>query len=401
MAHSPSLSSWPYDVAVIGGGIAGAAIAREACLRNKRVILFEKNTFGSGTSSKSSKLIHGGLRYLETAWSALLQFQLLDFWKNLHFVFLALRETHRLAREWPELILEIELLMPIYKGYGRNKYAVFFGTWLYGLLSRLSGGKKGTKILNSKEAVLALEPELNPAGLLGGVMVQDHTTDDMALVQQILVDACERGTQAYEHAQVLRYHFDSTAQQFQLDVLIDGRSQVFYAKHLINASGAWVDQVRRNAGIKNSSLIEPIAGAHIELKPFSNHSLILQAKDNRLFFAILREGRARIGTTERRETNPDHVEATADEIEYLLRGVQKFFPETVLAFTNILSTDAGIRPLAKPRQAVSANQISREHVFVFDSNGAAHVLGVKLTDHRRAAEELLNKVFSQSKSNRA
>ena len=390
-------ASWPFDLAVIGGGIAGSAIAREASLHGKRVILFEKNTFGSGTSSKSSKLIHGGLRYLEVAWSSLLAFQISDFRKNLRFVFLALRETHRLAKEWPQLIHEIELLMPIYKGYGRNKYSVFFGTWLYGLLSKMSGGKKGTQILNSANAVLQLEPALNPNGLWGGVIVQDHTTDDLALVTTIIRDAIHHGTQAFEQAQVIRYHFDSTAQQFKIDVLIDGRAQTFFAKHLVNASGAWVDQVRQTAGSKKGTLIVPVAGAHIEVKKFSNYSTILQAKDKRLFFIILRGEQARIGTTERIENNPDKVQATADEIEYLLKSIRKFFPDVHLTSAEIISTDAGIRPLAKPTRAVSANQISREHAFVFDKNGAVHVLGVKLTDHHRAAKELIKKLFSQSK----
>src|SRR3989338_9995222 len=116
---SGTLNSEPFDIAVIGGGIAGGAIARDAALRGLRTILFEKNTFGSGTSSKSSKLIHGGIRYLDLAWKALLRFDLMEFWKNFCFVFLALRECRILERIAPELIKPIALVIPIYRSAGR------------------------------------------------------------------------------------------------------------------------------------------------------------------------------------------------------------------------------------------------------------------------------------------
>ncbi len=378
-----------YDIAIIGGGITGAAIARESRLHDLSVVLFEKNTFGSGTSSKSSKLIHGGLRYLETAWSSLLSGHLGEFWKNLRFVFLALKETHGLARQWPHLITEIELLMPIYKTQGQSRFSIFFGTWFYGFLAQCGGAKKGTRILGSAEEVLRLEPGLNPKGLVGGVIVQDHTTDDLALVKQIAEDARIQGAQMFERTPVTRYHFDNLSKQFVIEALIDGSPEVFHAKHLVNASGAWVDKVRQKAGGIKSDLIVPIAGAHVEIPPFTNYSAILQAEDKRIFFVINRKNCARIGTTERLEPNPDEVKATQEEIGYLLSSVKKFFPEAKLTQSEILSTDAGIRPLAKPRHTVSAHEISREHEFVFDPDGAVHVLGVKLTDHRRAANELL------------
>ncbi len=371
------------------------AIAHESALRGLSVILFEKNTFGSGTSSKSSKLIHGGLRYLEVAWSALCSGHGREFWKNLRFVFLALRETHALAKLWPGLVTEIELLMPIYKNHGRGRLSVFFGTWLYGLLSQISGGKKGTRILSSAKKTLHVEPGLNPKGLLGAVIVQDHTTDDLALVKQIIETAVNCGAQVFEEASVTRYRYFPAAGLFEVEVKIPRKTQVFYTKKVINATGAWVDQVREKAGgIKKSEMIVPIAGAHVEVSPFSNYSAILQAQDKRIFFVINRKDRARIGTTERLETNPDQVAIKEAEIGYLLSAVKKFFPSARLGQTQILSTDAGIRPLAKPARAVAANQISREHEFVFDEDGAVHVLGVKLTDHRRAAKELLNKLIT-------
>ena len=382
-----------FDIAIIGGGIAGAAIAHESALRGLSVVLFEKNKFGSGTSSKSSKLIHGGLRYLEVAWSAFWAGHFTDFWKNLRFVFLALKETHALAKQWPEIITEIELLMPIYKNQGRSRFSVFFGTWLYGILSQIGGGKKGTRILRSAKKALEAEPGLNPLGLLGAVIVQDHTTNDLDLVRKVIRASVESGAQVFEDATVTRYHFSPVGELFEVDVKIPRKTQTFYARKVINATGAWVDQVRENAGgIKKSEMIVPLAGSHVEVPFFSNYSTILQAEDKRIFFVINRDKRARIGTTERLEKNPDQVKTTEEEVGYLLSSVKKFFPAAKLVQSQILSMDAGIRALAKPRRPVSMSQISREHEFIFDPDGAIHVLGVKLTDHRRAAKELLDKL---------
>lgn len=390
MPASKPAESFIYDIAIIGGGIAGASIAREASRQGLKVILFEKNTFGSGTSSKSSKLIHGGLRYLETAWSALLRGNAIEFWKNFRFVFLALRETHALAREWPNLIHEIELLMPIYQNQGRSKNAVFFGTWLYGFLSRLAGGKHSTRCLKNAQEVLKREPGLDAKGLLGAALVWDHTTDDLALVQALINQARQLGAQTHERIPVLRYHRDRQTKIFDIET----PEGFYYSKQLINASGAWVDQMRAQGTGQKSEMIVPVAGAHIEVKPFCNYSSILQAGDGRIFFIINRCGTARIGTTERLETNPDHVAASNEEVLYLLKGVKEFFPKFDTQPETILRADAGIRPLAKPAKATSMSKISREHQFVADEMGCMHILGVKLTDHRRAASELLKRLQS-------
>lgn len=381
-----------YDLAIIGGGIAGAGIARDASLRGAHVLLLEKNTFGSGTSSKSSKLIHGGLRYLETAAQAFARGHFQEFWKNLRFVFLALRETHILHRTAPELVREIQLLVPIYKSGGRGRFTVFFGTTLYGIFSRLAGGKHFSKILWGKKEVLETEPQLNPEGLLGGVIVWDHTTDDAALVRAIVNSAICEGADAYEHSKVTHYLFDHQRKVYVLNVTKNGSAETFHARTLVNAGGPWADQVRALGGEKTDSMMVPVSGAHINVKKFCRSSVILEAEDKRIFFVINRESDARIGTTERIQKDPDHVEATQEEVNYLLRAVKEFFPSADLTLEDILSKDAGIRPLARPLGSVSPTQISREHEFIKGANGVVHVIGVKLTDHRRAAEELIDQM---------
>lgn len=391
-----STTAIPYDIAIIGGGIAGAAIARDASLRGISTVLFEKNTFGSGTSSKSSKLIHGGLRYLEIAWNHLKRFQLREFWKNFRFVFLALRETHLLHHMAPDLIRPIPLVLPIYRGRGRHPFSVYFGTFLYGFLSRLSGGHL-SQLLWTRDEILKLIPTINPEGLEGGVIVWDHMTDDQKLVQAVMNSAVHHGAVAFEHAQVTRYHFHLEKKLYEISVAVNGVFQIFYAHQLINASGAWIDTVREAGHERRQDLVLPVAGSHINIKKFCDYSVILEAEDKRLFFVINRGNEARVGTTERIHFDPDRVEATRDEIEYLLRSLRRFFPSLPFRHEDILSRDAGIRPLVKPKNSVSPNQTSREHEFLAGPTGVIHVLGVKLTDHRRAAQELMDELAPEIK----
>ncbi len=379
-----------FDVAVIGGGIAGAGIARDAVLRGLDVILFEKNTFGSGTSSKSSKLIHGGIRYLDLAWKALLQADFGEFWKNFRFVFLALRECRILEAIAPCLVKPIALVIPIYHSSGRSVWTVYMGTLLYAVLGIFTGSFRLPRILWTSQAVLQMLPALHPEGLAGGVMIWDHTTDDLALVKALLESAAKNGAKALEHSPVMHYRFDADRRLYEIKVNGSGGERIYVSRKLVNASGPWVDLVRESVGERKGDFIAPVAGSHLTLKKFIDHSVILQTEDERLFFVIRIGDQCRVGTTERLHEDPDHVAATEEEIEYLLKELARYFPSFHFTKENILGTDAGIRPLARPCNSKSPHEISREHEIRIDSSGVIHVLGVKLTDHRRAAEEVVN-----------
>lgn len=379
-----------WDLAIIGGGIAGAGIARDAALRGIRTVLFEKNTFASGASSKSSKLIHGGLRYLETAWTELKHFHLRGFWKNFQFVVSALRETHILYKTAPDLIHPIHLLIPIYQNKKQSRFAVYAGTLLYGLLAKLTGGAHGSKILWNPKAVQRLLPQLDPAKLTGGVLIWDHTTDDASLVRAILRAAVSSGAQAHENAEVLRYKFLKDEKCFELHVKQNEETRTIRTRKLVNATGAWIDGIRELAGEYDGDLIVPVAGSHIGLNRFTDYSVILQAEDGRIFFVINRGDLAWIGTTERLHKDPDHVEPTNEEVEYLLASLRRYFPSQNFSRDAIRIANSGIRPLANPRGRTSLHHISREHEIVEGPTGALHILGVKLTDHRRAAEEVVD-----------
>jgi len=384
-----------FDVAIIGGGIAGAGIARDATLRGLKVVLLEKNTFGSGTSSKSSKLIHGGIRYLELAWLALKKGSVFEAWKNFHFVLSALKESAILEKIAGDLVKPIELVVPIYQSPSRNIWSVYFGALLYGLLAFLSGNRRLPRILWGQKAVLKLIPNLNPKDLAGGVIIWDHWTDDKRLVNKTIESARRSGAQAFEHAFVKSYQYDEQDQIYTAAVELNGQTRSFFTRKLINAAGPWIDKVRDSAHEKKGDFILPVAGSHITLKRFTDYSVILEAGDKRLFFVINHDDYARVGTTERVCKNPDTLKPTEHEVEYLLCALERYFPRMNIKSEDVISKDAGIRPLAKPNETQSPHAISREHEIRTGPTGVLHVLGVKLTDHRRAAEEVVNKVVKE------
>ncbi len=371
-----------FDVAVIGGGIAGAAVAREAALQKKRVILFEKNTFGSGTSSKSSKLIHGGLRYLEIAWDALLRGRFGEFWKNFKFVFHALAECRALSTELPELVTPLPLVIPIYQGDRRGRFVVFSGVFLYFLLALFSGKAKWPRFFWTQKSALQVLPDLEPRGLVGGVLIWDHLTDDQALVQKTIAIARQNGATCFEQTLVARNIFLKDKNCFEIEIQREGTTQIIYSKKIVDASGAWM----------GSSYVLPIAGSHLNFKKFIPVSTILQARDGRIFFGINFKDFTRVGTTEWPCKTPDEVTVPETDIAYLLESLQRYFPSKQLKRSDIVSMDAGIRPLALYGDPKNPTALSREHEIRIDAEGILHLVGVKLTDHRRAARETLDQL---------
>lgn len=385
------MSEAEFDVAIIGGGIAGAAAAREASLRGLRVVLLEKNTFGSATSSKSSKLIHGGLRYLETAWFAMAKGRLGEAWKNFIFVCSSLRESKTLAHTFPELVKPISMLVPFYPSRQRNHFLMVSGCIFYGILGKLLSGSHFPKILWNKQAVLKEIPQILPEGLSGGIILWDHTTDDHALVNALIQSAVERGSKCFENAKVTAC--EKTENLYKIQTQINREVKYFRARKVVNATGPWADETRRALepwkGV-HEDMIVPVAGSHLEFKQFINRSMALEADDGRLFFVINKKGISRVGTTERAEPDPENANISEGEIEYLLKELTRLFPSVSLKREDIIARDCGIRPLAKPEHTANPHEISREHVIHRTPDGIYHLLGVKITDHRRAAEELVN-----------
>ncbi len=398
---TPDNSSTIYDVAIIGGGIAGAGIARDAALRGLSVVLFEKNEFGSGASGKSSKLIHGGIRYLELSWNAFKSLKWGKAWKNLRFVFSSLKESRTLETIAPHLVKPISLIVPIYETDKRNPLTIIAGVLFYFLLARFSGKAKRPKIFWTQASLLRELPGLNPEGLKCGVMLWDHTTDDKALVRATIASAEQNGARCLKQAAVTGYHERPKEGSYEIRVRRNFSEEIFYSKKLINASGAWVDKTRALGREKNSDFILPVAGSHITVRKFLLSSTLLQAEDSRIFFVINTGETARVGTTEWICREPDAVAVKEGDIDYLLHSLGRYFPDKNFTRKDILSQDAGIRPLAFTANDQNPNEISRNHEIRVGSSGVLHVLGVKLTDHRRAAERVVDKIAPGTRSRTA
>ncbi len=395
-----AMHTQPYDLLIIGGGITGAGIARDAALRGLKVVLFEKSAFGSGTSSKSSKLIHGGIRYLETAWRDLKKGHFRTAWKNFRFVWVSLRETHILEKMAPGLVRPLPMLVPLYKNGKRSVSAVRFGALLYGWLTFLAGGRRFPEILRTREKVLERVPALNPEGLLSGILLWDHTTDDQELVKATLASARRHGAELRERARVIGFRRlpDGT---YEATVDSGGEIQSFEALQIVNATGPWIDQVRRVAGNSGeNALLHPVAGSHLEFEAFTPLSVILEAADERAFFVIHRGSISRVGTTEWIPEGPEDTATPEKDVRYLLEALNRYFPSLHLTEKDILHRDTGIRPLARASHTGSPSDISREHALYCDAAGIWHVTGVKLTDHRRAAEKVVDRLVAALTSRR-
>ncbi len=380
-----------FDLIIIGGGITGTGIARDAALRGAKPLLIEKNLLGSGTSSKSSKLIHGGIRYMELAWDGLLNGRLDIFYKNFRFVFLSLRECRRLEYIAPKLVQPLPIIIPIYKHSPRGRITTILGVYLYYFLARFSGHAIKPTAYWTQKSMLQKIPQLDEQDLIGGIQFWDRLTPDQKLVKAIGQSAVENGAIIKEYEQLLEYKHDSQKQVYTIYTEdSNGERKEYKGRALVNAGGPWIDQILKRGLDSSPALVSPVSGCHIETKSFLPTSVLLQAKDKRIFFCINIDDKARIGTTETSQSNPDLVHATTYEIEYLLDAVNRYFPKVNILPTDIINSDAGIRPLFKTRQSKTANSISRDHEIVQTTTGIWNMVGVKLTDHRRAAEEFMN-----------
>ncbi|MCG3177183.1 MAG: Aerobic glycerol-3-phosphate dehydrogenase [Candidatus Omnitrophica bacterium] len=391
MSSDPAQRS-SYDLIIVGGGIAGAGVARDAALRGLATLVIDKREWGWATSSRSSRLIHGGIRYLENAWTHARAGRWRQALTELRYVRLALRECRTLERLAPDLVRPIELVIPLYRGGPRRPATVRLGARLYALLAALSGDAKWPRLLRGPRQVSELLPGLRTEGLTGGIIIHDRTTDDRALVRATIGSAVAWGAHALERTELLSVRRGADGLFTVRARLEDGSERSWACRAVVDATGPWADRTAALGQAGPEPLIEQVAGAHIEITSFTGRSVILEAKDGRVFFMIEQGGRARVGTTERACGDPDGVSATREEIEYLLASLRHYFPERAWGLSEVLSADAGIRPLARSSEGEGPTRMSREHRIITTPDGVTHLTGVKLTDHRRAAEETLDRL---------
>lgn len=376
----------PFDVIVVGAGINGTGIARDAALRGLRVLLLEKNDLASGTTSWSSRLIHGGLRYLEH--------------REVGLVRESLRERERLLRIAPHLVKPLPLLIPLYKGARRGPLLIRLGMIAYDVLSYDKSLDRHRML--SRDEALQRAPGLATAGLRGAAMYFDGQVEYAErLAVENALDAAESGAQIVTHARVDRLLRDgNTVFGVGFTDLLDGGAFEARAGVTVNVAGPWVDSVLAaddSGKPLQTPLIGGTKGSHIVVDPFPgapHDALYVEAKqDGRPFFVIPWNELYLIGTTDvRYEGDLDRVVASEEEIAYLLDETLAVMPDAGLSRESVRYTYSGVRPLPHSEDgseaAITRRHIVRDHGP--EAEGLLSIVGGKLTTFRELSEQVVD-----------
>lgn len=381
-ARTP-LDGQRFEIIVIGGGISGVAIARECARAGRRTLLLEQHDFAAGTTSRSTRIIHGGLRYLEHG--------------DIVQVRESLRERQRLLREYPHLVSPLEFVLALEQDSPRSALAVRAGLWLY----RRMGGAHGRR--NSVgEQQARLERLLDGGRRFSLFSFEDGQCEfPERLVAEWLAEATDAGCVARNHTQVLTVEISSgRATGVRLRDRLSGTEQRIESRWIVNASGPWADQLCQVSSIHTPNpMVGGVRGSHIVLPPFAgapHAALYTEAVDGRPIFVVPWNEQILVGSTEvPDESDPGRVVPSADEIEYLLGSVNWLFPHIHVSQADVGSTFAGVRPLPYSPGASPA-AITRRHSFRDHADdgaaGMISVIGGKLTTAASLARDCARKI---------
>ncbi|HET9941536.1 MAG TPA: glycerol-3-phosphate dehydrogenase/oxidase [Candidatus Eisenbacteria bacterium] len=364
------------DILVIGGGIHGVAVARDATLRGLRVVLVEANDLASGTSSRTSKLVHGGIRYLETG-----QFGLVRE---------ALRERSILLRTASAFVGPVSFLIPHYKGSGRPRAWVDFGIALYSLLARDAPPELRAHGAASSSEALSLEPGLDPSRLTGASRFADAQMEDARLCVALARDAASEGLEVLAHTAVVGLAEDGGGWRALLRRGLDGADREVRARFVVNAAGPWSEDVDRLGG-PSGVLVRRTRGTHVVVPAVTHgHALLLTSRrDGRVFFVLPWGQHSLIGTTDVDDDRPpEEVSPPAEDIRYLLEEAARALPG--LRGVRPVRAFAGVRSLVRSG-AMKPWANAREHRIV---QGRARItlIGGKYTTHRSLAERVVDRI---------
>lgn len=381
------LGAETFDVAAIGGGVNGAAIARDAAMRGLSVALIEKGDFAGATSSRSSKLIHGGLRYLPQG--------------QIRLVYQALRERERLRhRTAPHIVGPIQFILPYFRGRKPGRLALSFGLALYDLMAWTPRAERHRRL--SANHLKRIEPSLRRDGVSGGASYYDGSSDDARLTIENMLDA------AYNGAAVANYvAVEGLAREGSMNVLkvrdLENRESIgIRARHLVNAAGPWVDEVRRMDEPGALPSVRLTKGVHLivarERLPVRN-ALVLTDNGGRIVFVMPHDRYVLIGTTDTDfDGDPDHVAVEQEDITYLLAVIRDAMPSTELAPVDVVHGFAGLRALPLGAPGARPSAVPRDEVILESVSGMITVAGGKLTTHRAIAEEVIDRLADRSGS---
>jgi glycerol-3-phosphate dehydrogenase len=382
MSARPTLAGLParYDLVVIGGGITGAGILREAAATGASVLLVEQNDFASGTSCASSKLVHGGLRYLkDKQWRLTLE---------------SVRERNRLLRDRAGLVERQPFLMPVYRGASPGLGAMRAGLAIYDLM----GGSWRSRSLSAQQA-LALEPGLRAEHLAGAVAYEDARTDDARLVLRLIFEARAAGAKALNYVRVTQVLKDAAGRVRGLALrdLVQGDSREIEAGLVINAAGAWSAALPGDPG--GAPALRPLRGSHLvfplERLPVKQAVSWLHVRDRRPVFVYPWEGVALYGTTDldHGEADPGRPRMSEDEARYLIEGLNHQFPQPGLKLEDATCCYSGVRPIVSSGKDDPSAE-SRESAS-WESPGWIGITGGKLTTFRVTARQVLRRAAKQ------
>ncbi|HXV85241.1 MAG TPA: glycerol-3-phosphate dehydrogenase/oxidase [Gemmatimonadales bacterium] len=368
----------PVDLLVIGAGVTGAGMARDAAMRGIRTALIDKGDFGSGTSGRSSRLIHGGLRYLELG--------------DLRLVFEASRERRTLLRIAPHLVWPRSFIFPIHRGGRVPIWKLAAGLWLYDFLALLRNVRPHRML--GKRALRRAEPSLRQQGLRGGARYFDAQCNDARLALANARDARRHGALVANYVRADRLALsDGEVRGVHATDVLTGTPLTIRALVVANVTGPWADDLRGQLG--DPPALRRTKGAHVAVprERLGNHEAltITSPLDGRVMFVVPWGDLSYIGTTDTdTDVGPDDVRATADDVVYLLRSANAYFPDARLGTADVRSTWAGLRALVARGPATEPGAVSREHQVVENEQGLVSVLGGKLTTYRSMAAEAVD-----------
>jgi glycerol-3-phosphate dehydrogenase len=392
-ARVAALASETFDLLVIGGGVTGCGVARDAALRGMRVALVEKDDFGSGTSSRSSRLVHGGIRYLEHG--------------HLRLVFESSAERRRLLRLAPHLVRPLAFTWPVYEGSRVGVWKLEAGLTLYDVLALFRNVGRHRRL--GADGVIAQEPALRRDGLLGGALYFDAATDDARLTLANALGAATAGAVVVNYAELRAFVRSGGAGRIGAATLTDrlgGRDVHVRARTIVNATGPWSDALRQleeaaagapPAGSAAVAVVRGSVGVHVQVPRarIGNRGAVtlLSPLDGRVMFVLPDGPHAVIGTTETPSTRPpDEVRATERDVAYLLDSANGFFPHARLARSDVVSAWAGIRPLVASGASADLGRASREHAIDRGPGGVITITGGKLTTYRVMAADVVDEI---------
>lgn len=366
-----------WDIIIIGGGATGLGAAVDAASRGFKVVLVEQHDFAKGTSSRSTKLVHGGVRYLQQG--------------NIKLVFEALHERGLLLQNAPHLVKNLSFVVPNYKWWEGPFYGV--GLKLYDVMAGKLG--LGPSEWLSKEETLQHIPTLDPEGLRGGVIYHDGQFDDARLAINLAQTAVEKGAAVINYLKVIS--LEKTGEKITGVVVKDhwsGQESVLHGKAVINATGVFTDAILQMDNAKASNLITPSQGVHLvvdkDFLPGKSAIMVPHTDDGRVLFAVPWYDKVVVGTTDTPVQNPSlEPLALEEEISFILKHVARYLTKDPTR-KDVKSVFAGLRPLVKTEDSKNTAAISRDHTILRSASGLITITGGKWTTYRKMAEEVID-----------